>query len=314
MEGRQIMKKFTKIFGTALLTAALFASSASAAVGDIKVKTGGVTKAPVQDGKITAAEYGNCSTLVLDGSGKNTEGTWANTAWATQKFTIYSAWDAKNLYLGITIEGDTTNNQVTKDSLKDSCPFGKCDSFQLGFNPGNIIQDQNTLLFCVGLNEGECYVEADAYRSEKDGEQNVKNYTKLKTYCTKYSESGINYSFEVAIPWTEICVKGAGRSNEGAKVFDMTGELAKIKAGYELPFFFVYTDKDAAGKNIYIRTDATTGASWKAQEMGSIVLQLQAAPKTTTPGTAAQTADASALAVLALAASAAAFVVIKKKH
>ena len=183
------MKKTAKILTTALVAAAMLASSASAAVGDIKVKTGGVTKAPIQDGKITAAEYGNCSTLVFDGSGKNTEGTWANTSWATQKFTIYSAWDAKNLYLGITIEGDTTNNQVTKDSLKDGCPFGQCDSFQLGFNPGNIIKDQNTLLFCIGLNEGECYVEADAYRSEKDGEQNVKNYTKLKTYCTKYSDA-----------------------------------------------------------------------------------------------------------------------------
>lgn len=307
------MKKTAKILTTALVAAAMLASSASAAVGDIKVKTGGVTKAPIQDGKITAAEYGNCSTLVFDGSGKNTEGTWANTSWATQKFTVYSAWDAKNLYLGITIEGDTTNNQVTKDSLKDGCPFGQCDSFQLGFNPGNIIKDQNTLLFCIGLNEGECYVEADAYRSETDGEQNVKNYTKLKTYCTKYSDSGINYSFEVAIPWTEICVKGAGRSGEGAKVFDMTGELAKIKAGYELPFFFVYTDKDANGQNIYIRSDATTGASWKAQEMGSIVFQLQAAPAASNPGSAAQTADTAALVLLAMTASAGAAFALKKR-
>lgn len=308
------MKKFTKIFGTALLTAALFASSASAAVGDIKVKTGGVTKAPVQDGKITAEEYGSCTPLVLDGSGKNTEGTWAGTKWQTEKFTIYSAWDAKNLYIGITVEGDTTNNQVAKDTLKDACPFGKTDSFQLGFNPGAIVKGQHPVLFCIGLSEGECYVHADAYRSEKDGEQSVTNYTKLKTYCTKYSASGINYAFEVAIPWTELCVKGAGRSGEGAKVFDMTGELKNIKAGYELPFFFVYTDKDASGGNVFIRSDATTGAKWVAEEMGSIALQLQASPKTTTPGTAAQTADASALAVLALAASAAAFVVIKKKH
>ncbi len=307
------MKKSLKILTTALVAATMLASSASAAVGDIKVKTGGVTKAPVQDGKITAAEYGNCSTLVFDGSGKNTEGTWAGTSWATQKFTIYSAWDAKNLYLGIVVEGDTTNNQTTKDALKDQDPFGKYDSFQLGFNPGNIIKDQNTQLFGIGLCEGECYVVADAYRSEKDGEQNVKNYTKLKTYCTKYSETGANYNVEIAIPWTELCVKGAGRSNEGAKVFDMTGELAKIKAGYELPFFFVYTDKDAAGKNIYIRSDATTGASWKAQEMGSIVLQLQAAPAASNPGSAAQTADTAALVLLAMTASAGAAFALRKR-
>ena len=47
------MKKTAKILTTALVAAAMLASSASAAVGDIKVKTGGVTKAPVQDGKIT---------------------------------------------------------------------------------------------------------------------------------------------------------------------------------------------------------------------------------------------------------------------
>lgn len=305
------MKKFAKILATTLAAAAILATSASAAIGDIKVKTGGVTKAPVQDGKITAEEYGNCTPLVLDGSGKNTEGTWAGTKWQTEKFTIYSAWDTKNLYIGVTVEGDTTNNQVARDTLKDACPFGKTDSFQLGFNPGAIVKGQHPVLFCIGLNEGECYVHADAYRSEKDGEQSPFDYKKLKTYCTKYSASGINYAFEVAIPWTEICVKGAGRSGEGAKVFDMTGELKDIKAGYELPFFFVYTDKDASGGNVYIRSDATTGAKWVAEEMGSIALQLQAAPKKTT--TAAQTADASALVVLALAASAAGFAAFKKR-
>ena len=91
----------------------------------------------------------------------------------------------------------------------------------------------------------------------------------------------------------------------------MTGELKKIKAGYELPFFFVYTDKDANGGNIFIRSDVTTGAKWVAEDMGSIAFVLQAAPKTTT---AAQTADVSALLTLALAASAGAFVALRKKH
>ncbi len=306
------MKKFTKLITTTVIAAAMLASGASAAIGDIKVKTGGVSKAPTLDGKVSVEEYGNCTPLVLDGSGDNTEGTWAGTKWGTQKFTIYSAWDAKNLYIGITVEGDTTNNQVAKDTLAGGCPFGATDSFQLGFNPGAIVTGQHPVLFCIGLTEGEAYVHADAYRSEKDGEQAVTDYTGIKTYATKYSESGNNYVFEAAIPWTEICVKGAGRSGEGAKVFDMTGELKNIKEGYELPFLFVYTDKDASGNNIYIRSDATTGAKWVAEEMGSIAFQLQAAPKATT--TAAQTADASALAVLALAASAGVLVLLKKKH
>lgn len=307
------MKNFTKILGTTLLTASLLSYGASAAIGDIKVKTGAVTKAPVLDGKVSVEEYGNCTPLVLDGSGANTEGTWANSEWETEKFTIYSAWDSKNLYLGITVEGDTTNNQVAYSKLAGNCPFAQTDSFQLGFNPGAIVTGQHPVLFCIGLTEGEAYVHADAYRSEKDGSQTVANYKGLDTYCTKYSESGNNYVLEIAIPWDEICVKGAGRSGEGGKVFDMTGELDKIQAGYELPFFFVYTDKNASGQNIYIRTDATTGAKWVAEEMGSIVLELQAAPKATV-NNAAQTADASALAALAGIASAGIMVALKKKH
>ena len=317
------MKKFAKILVATLTVATFFATSASAAIGDIKIKTGSVTEAPVQDGKITAAEYGNCDTLVFDGSGKNTEGTFSG-KWGTEKFTVYSAWDAENLYLGITVEGDTTNNQVTKESLKDSCPFGKTDSFQLGFNPGSIIKGVAPVFFCFGLNEGECYVHAEGYRSEKDGEQTITNYTKLMTYCTKYSESGLNYSFEVAIPWDEICVKGACKDN-GAKVFDMTGELKKINAGYELPFYFSYADKDAAGKGIYIRSDANQDNSvkWKAENMGSIAFVLQSAQNGSSTGTtqntyvstpsSPQTSDASALVMLALAASAAGFVALKKR-
>ena len=72
----------------------------------------------------------------------------------------------------------------------------------------------------------------------------------------------------------------------------MTGELAKIGAGYELPFFFVYTDNDGAGGNTYIRTDVTTGCSWVAEEMGSIALVLQEPKTTGTSAAADETASA----------------------
>lgn len=303
------MKKFTKILGTTLLTASLLSYGASAAIGDIKVKTGAVTKAPVLDGKVSVEEYGNCTPLVLDGSGANTEGTWAGTNWLTEKFTIYTAWDAENLYIGFTVEGDTTNNQVARGEGG----FGKSDSIQLGFNPGAIVKGQHPLIYAIHMDDGDCYIEADAYQSEKDGEQSIKDYTGFKAFCTEYSADGVNYTFETAIPWDQLCVKGAGRSGEGGKVFDMTGELSKIGAGYELPFIFIYTDVDSNGKPVYIRTDATTGAKWVAEEMGSIVLELQAAPKATV-NNAAQTADASALAALAVIASAGIMVALKKKH
>ncbi len=300
------MRKITKLIGTTIIASALLASSASAAIGDIKVKTGGVNVAPVMDGKISVEEYGNCTPLVLDGSGKNTEGTWAGTSWLTEKFTIYTAWDADNLYLGFTVEGDTTNNQVARGAGG----FGKSDTIQIGFNPGAIVKGQHPLIYAVHMDDGDCYIDADAYQSEKDGEQSISDYKGFKAFCTKYSADGINYTFETAIPWDQLCVKGAGRSGEGAKVFDMTGELSKIGAGYELPFIFIYTDVDSNGKPVYIRTDATTGAQWVAEEMGSVVLQLQAAPKVSS---AAQTADTSALILLASLASAGAALALKKR-
>lgn len=302
------MTRLTKILGCTCIVASMLVSGVSAAMGDIQVKTGYVSKPTTLDGKISLEEYGNCTPLVLDGSGTNTEGTWANTTWGTEKFTIYTAWDKDNLYIGFTVEGDTTNNQT----VRGEGGFGKSDTIQLGFNPGGIVEGQHPIIFSMHINDGDCYVEADAYRSEEDGKQQVKDYKNVKAYCSKYSADGINYSFETAIPWDELCVKGAGRSGEGAIVFDMTGERAKIKAGYQLPFIFIYTDVNAEGKPIYIRTDATTGAKWVAEEMGSIALTLQAAPAT---ATAPKTADISViLAGLAAAASTGAFITLKKKH
>lgn len=310
------MKKYFGIAGAALISAVLLTQSLFAAVGDIKVNTDGVTAAPAQDGKISTGEYGSASPLILDGSGKNTEGTWANTKWGTQKFTVYSAWDSKNLYIGVTVEGDTTDNQSGCPKIgEDADPFGKCDSFQIGFNPGSIIKGQIPVLFGFGLSaDGNTYIRADAYRSIKDGEQTIAYNGKFKAYNTKYSASGVNYVFETAIPWSEICVNGAGRSSEGAKVVDLTGELKNIKAGYQVPFFFVYTDKDASGANIYIRTDATTGAKWVAEEMGSIALVLQAAPKAVEATASAKTADPvfASLVILSISATSA-YIFLKKR-
>lgn len=313
------MRKFLTAACTFLMTAALLASSASAAIGDIKLEIKGVTTAPVQDGKVTQDEYGGNDPLVLDGSGKNTDGTWANTVWAEgEVIKYYYTWDADNLYVGITVEGDKTESQANGPKIGDGnvCPFGKCDSVQLGFNPGGMISGTHPLIYCVGFNaDGQPFVHGDAYRSEKDGEQTVEISNLIKGYSKKYSADGLNYEVELVIPWDTMMVKGAGRSNEGAKVFDMTGEKAKIKDGYVLPIFCVYVDNDlAAGKNIYCRTDATTGSKWVAEEMGSVALVLRDAPKAEVTTTAPATADASSIALCALALSGlCAAVVIKKK-
>lgn len=258
-------------------------SAVNAAMGDIKFDTLGCTTPPVQDGNVTQAEYGGNAPIVLDGSGKNTEGTWAGTNWDKELLKFYFTWDAQNLYVGLTVEGDSTESQANCPKTPQDgsvCPFGKCDSIQLGFNPGNIITGQHPIIFCVGFTaNGQPYVHADAYRSTTDGKQALDYTDKIKGFCTKYSPTGFNYQLELVLPWSEICVKGAGRSSEGAKVFDCSGELAKIKAGYVMPIFLVYTDNDlATGKNIYIRTDATTGAEWIAEKMNSVALVLRDAP------------------------------------
>ncbi len=314
------MNRLTALLGAVVLSAAMLAQGVSAAIGDIAVTTPGVDVAPVQDGVIADGEYGGADPLVLDGSGANTEGTWAGTAWRTEKFTIYTAWDAANFYMGLKVSGDDTNNQGTVPAVgANTCPFGQCDSIQIGFNPGAIVTGQHPVLYCIGLGEGDTYVHADAYHSTKDGEQSLEYCGKFSNYCTKYSATGDNYVFEIAIPWTEICLEGAGRSGEGANVFDMTGELDLIGPGYELPFFFVYTDKDENGNNVYIRTDATTGAQWVAEEMGSIGLNLgeMPAPETVAEavdaGVAPQTFDMGAIAAVAAVVSAAGYALSKKR-
>ncbi len=278
------MKRVSGFISAALLAAAFLTQGASAAIGDICIETPGVAVPPVQDGIIGSTEYGSAMPLILDGSGANTEGTWAGTSWGTEIFSVYSAWDTDNLYIGVMVQGDTTNNQDGCPSAgENTCPFGKCDSLQLGFNPGAIVTGQHPILFCIGLSaDGIPYIHADAYRSEIDGEQSVEYTGKLSAFSSTYQAGDINYVMEIAIPWDELCVKGAGRAEEGANVFDMTGEREKIGTGYELPFFFVYTDKDADDNNIFIRTDVTTGESWKAEGMGSIAFVLGEAPATET--------------------------------
>ncbi len=310
------VKKLVTAALAAVMTVCALTGSASAALGDIKVNCVGVTKAPVQDGKVTKEEYGGNDPIVLDGSGKFTEGTWAGTSWKTEVIKYYYTWDAKNLYVGVTVEGDTTEAQEKAPAPgSGECPFGKCDSVQIGFNPGGIIKGTELLMYCVGFNAGgQAVVHGDAYCSEKDGSQTVDVSDRIKAYSRKYSASGINYETEVAIPWSAIFVKGACRTSGGAKIFDMTGE--KAKDGYVLPIFCVYTDNDNKGGNVYIRTDATTGNKWVGEEMASIALVLKDAPKpaAAAPAASAKTADAASLALCAAALAGFGMIVLKKKE
>jgi len=299
---------------SAILAAALLVSSLSAA--DIKFTTKSVTKAPVADGSITSAEYGGNAPIVFDGSGKNTESGWdAKTNWAKQNIKLYYTWDKANLYVGITVEGETTGDQAFKalaDQKDTSCIWSQGDLVQLGFNPGMIISGCEPLYFCVGFTaDGKPIVHCDAYQNEADGKQTfyIRDDSKIKGYSKKYSADGINYACELNIPWDMIFVKGANRTKQGAKVFDMTGEAKKLGDGYELPILLLYRDKSGA---TYRTAAKSTNYSWDAKDMFPLKLVLkEAAPAQTA---APATADAASLAVFAALASAAAAAVVLKKR
>ena len=304
---------------SAILAAALLVSSLSAA--DIKFTTKSVTKAPVADGSITSAEYGGNAPIVFDGSGKNTESGWdAKTNWAKQNIKLYYTWDKANLYVGITVEGETTGDQAFKalaDQKDTSCIWSQGDLVQLGFNPGMIISGCEPLYFCIGFTaDGKPIVHCDAYQSEENGKQTfyIRDDSKIKGYSKKYSADGINYACELNIPWDMIFVKGANRSSQGAKVFDMTGEPKKLGDGYELPILLLY--RDVGAKTTYRTAAKSTNYSSDAKDMFPLKLVLkEAAPaQTTTPTTAPATADAASLAVFAALASAAAAAVVLKKR
>ncbi len=306
------MKKLIASVCALLTLSTLFSASASAAdTKDFEIKS--TAKAPVADGNISKAEYGNNDPIVFDGSGKNTESGWdKNTNWAGHTIKLYYTWDKSNLYVGITVEGEKTASQNDTAPADKDCIWGTNDLIQLGFNPGLIIKDVQPLYYCVGFTaDKQPLVHGDAYQSDKDGSQTKYVMSEIKGFSKKYSESGINYACEIAIPWEKIFVKGVCRSGEGAKLFDMSGEMKKLGDGYVLPVFMLYRDKDA---NVVVRSAGKDyDYTWKAQDMCPIRLVLKETKKTV--DTSAQTADISSLIICASLASAlGAAVVLRRKH
>ena len=316
------MKKFLATACAAVMTASMLVMSASAGVGDIKYEIKGTNKAPVMDGKVTQDEYAGNAPIVLDGKGKNTDaGGWVGNWPDGLVLKYYYTWDATNLYVGITVEGDKTNGQANAPAVgSGNCPFSVCDGVQLGFNPGGIIKGTEPLMYCVAFNkDGQTQVHGDAFQSETKGKQTADASDAIKGYSKAYSADGLNYEVEVTIPWTKIFLKGAAREKEDAsidsKVFDMTGE--KAQDGTVLPIWLCYMDNDGGSGNGFYRTDATTGMGWNAEQMSSLALVLKAADGSSgdTPTPPPATGDTLAVSAVVVAVAAAAFVfATKKKH
>ncbi|MBE6611766.1 MAG: hypothetical protein E7632_04680 [Ruminococcaceae bacterium] len=308
------MKK--RIFASllaALSASALFASAAAAS--DIKFNINNTKTAPTADGVITVEEYAGNAPLVFDGSGKNTESGWdANTQWAEHVFNLYYTWDMDNLYVGITVEGEKTAAQDSSFDKPTACYWSKADMMQLGFNPGMMISGNEPLYICIAFTaDGQPGVHGDAYQSKVDGEQSIHLEDVVKGYSKAYSAEGINYCAELAIPWDKIMVDGVCRSNQGAKLYEMSGELAKIGDGYELPIMMLYRDKDA--KQVYRTAAASTNYSNDAKDMFPLKLVLtEVADEPVEPEASPSTADGASLALAALAVSALGAGVVAKKR
>lgn len=294
-----------------------------AAPGDIKYIITGTNTAPVQDGVISNGEYND--PIVLDGSGKNTEGGGWVGDWANQVIKYYFTWDANNLYIGITVEGDVSESQ---DGPADGDWFRNGDMVQIGFNPEYKIKDAMPVILGIGFTaDAQPVVRGDAYRSLTEGKQTCDITGEIKGYSKAYSAEGINYCCEVVVPWDDyVFVNGLGRESDGSPHIDFTGMTAK--AGLEIGLWLVYADDfDGNGGtegDCCYRTDQTTGCSWVAQEMSSLALVLADAPAADTDtepetatvsagtATAAQTSDA-ALAITTVALASCIIIFTRKK-
>lgn len=316
------LKKASLVLIAMILTVILSVGS-YAAPGDIKYTITGTNTAPVQDGVITGGEYGD--PIVLDGSGKNTEGGGWVGDWAGQVIKYYFTWDAANLYIGVTVEGDVSASQ---DGPADGDWFRNGDMVQIGFNPAYEIKDAMPVVLGIGFTAGaQPVVRGDAYRSLTEGKQTSDITAEIKGYSKAYSADGINYCCEVIVPWDDyVFVNGLGRESDGSPHIDYTGMTAKT--GLEIGLWLVYVDDfDGNGGtegDLCYRTDQTTGAGWFAQDMSSLALVLadapaaetEAAPETeavpAATATAAQTSDA-ALAISAAALATACVIIFTKK-
>lgn len=324
------MKNWKRIF-TALLTTAAAASMCiiptGATAGEFNFDIVGTNTPTVLDGVISEGEYAGNAPIVVDGTKYYSDGTWVG-SFNGETYSFYFTWDADNLYVGITVEGDTTPSQNGPDG--DDW-FRKGDMVQIGFNPDYQLQDCHPIILGVGFTaDKQVQVRGDAFRSTKDGEQTKDITAEIPGWSKAYSETGINYCAELAIPWNDyIFVNGVGRSGDGAPLYDLTGLDASegLEIGLWLAMVNDVDGPDGTNGDTCLRTDCSNGCAWVAQDMCSLCLSLVNAPAVvedvevvdtvatadTTVTTAPQTFDAGVVAAVVAIVSAAGYSLTKKR-
>lgn len=324
------MKNWKRIFAALLSTAAavsMCAISTGATAAEFNFDIVGTHTPTVLDGVISEGEYAGNTPIVVDGTQYYSDGTWVG-SFNGETYTFYFTWDADNLYVGITVEGDTTPSQNGPDG--DDW-FRKGDMVQIGFNPDYQLQDCHPIILGVGFTaDKQVQVRGDAFRSTKDGEQTCDISAEIPGYSKAYSETGINYCAELAIPCDNyIFVNGVGRSGDGAPLYDLTGLDASegLEIGLWLAMVNDVDGPDGTDGDTCMRTDCSNGCAWVAQDMCSLCLSLVDTPAVvedvevvdtavaadTTVTTAPQTFDAGVIAAACAIVSAAGYALTKKR-
>ena len=310
---------FNQIMAGLLSTAAIVAMctvSAMATPGEFNFDITGTNVPTTLDGVISEGEYAGNAPIVVDGKNYYSDGSWVG-SFNGEKYSFYFTWDADNLYVGVTVEGDTTPSQNGPDGADW---FRAGDMVQIGFNPEYELADCHPIILGVGFTaDKQVQVRGDAFRSTVDGEQTKDITAEIPGYSKAYSADGINYCAELAIPWVDyIFVNGVGRSGDNAPLYDLTHLDAEegLTIGLWLAMVNDVDGPDGTNGDTCMRTDNSNGQAWVAQDMGSISLTLAAAPvveEIVEESAAPQTFDAGVIAAVAAIVSAAGYTLSKKR-
>ena len=292
------MKKST--FLATLLAATVAASalasnvSAMEAVGDVSVPYG----TAVIDGNIDADEWKDAAVIPFNG---DTAKAWAGAVPADFSTDVKALWDETGLYLAGEIT-DSTFMASTEGQYNG-------DAFQFSIDLGQVFYgttESRAIFYSFGCWDGNTMVQ----RQESKNDAVVNNGDGVEIKTTKTSDG---WSFELMLSWDMLA--------EDAEL--KSGKTVDVAEGTKLNMLICYLDKDTAGNVINAfgttLTDEGTAFDWGPNDHG-ITLTLAApvvvedTPTEEGGATAPQTADAASIAIFAVAASAAALVVFRKKH
>lgn len=286
----------------AQLAMPLAVSAFDGPVGDIATAYG----TPTIDGTIDSAEWANATKTVLDASNMTDEGWTDSGIPEGDSIEFYSMWDENNFYLAGKVSDATPTTSGEKDYVGDAVQLSM--SLDNAFNDGF----ERAIYYSWGHNDTGVVNVVINESQYNDGTMDAVG----KTVAT---DDG--WTFEIALPWDQLKKHAEDKSQS----------TVTVREGMEITAQVCYLDRDGGTLLSAFMTATDEIVDWGPSGFG-ITMKLAAKPaaEATTPADttpadttpagdattepAAQTADAAAVAVLALTLAAGAVVVISKKR